>query len=394
MAVFAYRARDGAGRRVDGRIEGPSRGAVVGDLQARGLAPVSVREADSDSASQRMLPNRRLAAAYLQVSDLLGAGVPLLRGLRLLGRGRAHRRLAAAMERVADRVADGDRLADAMRQTGVFPEVHIAMIDAGERGGFLGDVLGELGAFLEHQSERRSKVVGNLIYPAILVLAGIGIVIAALVFFVPKFANFFEGVELPLATRILLAMSDGLILGWPYLLIVAALLVIAWYAARQRPEFEVATARIALRLPLYGGLVRSLAVSRFTRMLGTLLQNGIPMINAMKISRSTTGNPLLMNAVDRATEEVGAGATLAAPLNESGLFGEDVVEMIEVGEAANTLPAVLVGIARAEERRTDRILEMLLKLMEPILLLLLAGAVVFLFLALVVPMMQLSAGMS
>ena len=394
MAVFAYRARDGAGRRVDGRIEGPSRGAVVGDLQARGLAPVSVREADSDSASQRMLPNRRLAAAYLQVSDLLGAGVPLLRGLRLLGRGRAHRRLAAAMERVADRVADGDRLADAMRQTGVFPEVHIAMIDAGERGGFLGDVLGELGAFLEHQSERRSKVVGNLIYPAILVLAGIGIVIAALVFFVPKFANFFEGVELPLATRILLAMSDGLILGWPYLLIVAALLVIAWYAARQRPEFGVATARIALRLPLYGGLVRSLAVSRFTRMLGTLLQNGIPMINAMKISRSTTGNPLLMNAVDRATEEVGAGATLAAPLNESGLFGEDVVEMIEVGEAANTLPAVLVGIARAEERRTDRILEMLLKLMEPILLLLLAGAVVFLFLALVVPMMQLSAGMS
>ena len=114
----------------------------------------------------------------------------------------------------------------------------------------------------------------------------------------------------------------------------------------------------------------------------------------MKISRSTTGNPLLMKAVDRATEEVGAGATLAAPLNESGLFGEDIVEMIEVGEAANTLPTVLVGIARTEERRTDRILEMLLKLMEPILLLLLAGAVVFLFLALVVPMMQLSAGMS
>ena len=118
------------------------------------------------------------------------------------------------------------------------------------------------------------------------------------------------------------------------------------------------------------------------------------MINAMRISRSTTGNPLLMEAIDRATEEVGAGATLASPLDQSGLFGDDVVEMIEVGEAANTLPDVLVGIARTEERRTDRILETLLKLMEPTLLLLLAGAVVFLFLALVVPMMQLSAEIS
>ena len=163
---------------------------------------------------------------------------------------------------------------------------------------------------------------------------------------------------------------------------------------RGRPDVEMAVARISLRTPLFGDLVRSLAVARFARMLGTLLQNGIPMINAMKISRATTGNPLLTAAVDRATEEVGAGATLAGPLGESGLFGEDVIEMIQVGETANTLPDVLVGIAKTEERRTDRILETLLKLMEPALLLLLAGAVVFIFLALVVPMMQLSAEMS
>ena len=182
MAVFAYRAKDQTGRRIDGRIEGSSRGAVVSDLQARGLAPVSIREATSNPAGSRMLPNRRLAAAYVQMSDLLGAGVPLLRTLRLLGRGKSHARLAGAMERVADRVADGDRLAEAMRQVGGVPEVHIAMIDAGERGGFLGDVLGELGAFLEHQAERRSTVLGNLIYPAIPVLAGVGIVVAALAF--------------------------------------------------------------------------------------------------------------------------------------------------------------------------------------------------------------------
>lgn len=341
-----------------------------------------------------MLPARRLAAAYEQMSDLLGAGVPLLRTLQLLGRGRAHSGLSSAMTRVADRVADGDRLADAMRQTGGFPDVQLAMIEAGERGGFLGDVLGELGTFLEHQAERRATVVGNLIYPAILVVAGIGIVVAALVFFVPKFATFFEGAELPLATRILLTMSDVFLTGWPYLLAAAVAIALLWSLGRGRPDVEMAVARISLRTPLFGDLVRSLAVARFARMLGTLLQNGIPMINAMKISRATTGNPLLTAAVDRATEEVGAGATLAGPLGESGLFGEDVIEMIQVGETANTLPDVLVGIAKTEERRTDRILETLLKLMEPALLLLLAGAVVFIFLALVVPMMQLSAEMS
>ncbi|MEE2972651.1 MAG: type II secretion system F family protein, partial [Planctomycetota bacterium] len=377
------------GRRVDGRLEGPSRAAVVAELQGRGLAPVQVREAGSAARRPRRLPERRLSAAYLQLADLLRAGVPLLRGLRLLGRGRSDARIAAAMNLIAERVADGERLADAMREVGGFPRVHVAMVEAGERGGFLDDVLGELGVFLEHQAERRATVLGNLIYPTILLLVGLGIVVAALVFFVPRFEELFEGQELPFATRTLIGASGVAVHGWPYGLVLGIGLTGAWWFLRDRPDVRRRLAAGQLRLPIVGDLVRSLAVARFTRMLGTLLANGIPMLSAMRISRSAAGNPLLEDAIESATEAVGGGESLAAPLQASGLFGEDVIEMIMVGESANTLPLVLVGVARKAEKRTDHILGLLLKLMEPALLLLLAGAVVFIFLALVVPMMQL-----
>lgn len=361
----------------------------MAELQGRGLAPVQVKEAGAAVRRPRRLPERRLSAAYLQLADLLRAGVPLLRGLRLLGRGRSDVRIAAAMNAIAERVADGERFADAMREVGGFPRVHVAMVEAGERGGFLDDVLGELGVFLEHQSERRATVLGNLIYPTILLLVGLGIVVAALVFFVPRFEELFEGQELPLATRVLIGASDLAVHGWPYGLFLGVALAVLWWFVRDRPEVRRRVAAVQLRLPIAGDLVRSLAVARFTRMLGTLLANGIPMLSAMRISRSAAGNPLLEDAIESATEAVGGGESLATPLEDSGLFGEDVIEMIMVGESANTLPMVLVGVARTAEKRTDQILGLLLKLMEPALLLFLAGAVVFIFLALVVPMMQL-----
>lgn len=388
MAVFAYRARGADGRRVDGRLEGPSRAAVVGELQARGLAPVQVRETTA-ARTPRRLPVKRLAASYAQLADLLRAGVPLLRGLRLLGRGKADARVSAAMNAIAEQVAEGERLADAMRAVGGFPDVHVAMVQAGERGGFLDEVLAELGSFLEHQADRRATVLGNLIYPAMLLLVGLGIVVTALVYFVPKFEEVFEGMELPLATRLLMGLSTVATSGWPVLLLIVVGGVAAWWFLRQRPEVRRRFAAWQLRLPIAGDLIRSLAVARFTRMLGTLLSNGIPMLSAMRISRDAAGHPLLEDAIDAAADAVGGGESLSTPLAESGIFGEDVIEMISVGESANTLPTVLVGVARTAEKRTDRVLDTMLKLMEPGLLLALAGAVVFIFLALVVPMMEL-----
>lgn len=390
MPVFAYTARERNGARVHGRTESVSRNVVVAELHSKGLFPVEVREARAKSAGRGRIPMRRLAAAYEQFADLLQAGVPMLRALELLARSKSDPRLAAAMSLVQERVADGDRLADAMQANPqVFSSIHVAMVRAGEKGGFLEDVLAELGRFLSHQADRRSTVLGNLIYPAVLIVIGLGIVVAAMVFFVPKFSEYFEGMDLPLATKVLLGTSAMLTSWWPLLVVLVVAAIAGVHVLRQRPETQQLIVSWQLRLPIVGGLIRSLAIARFTRMLGTLLANGIPMLTAMQISRESAGNVRLEEAIAEATEAVGGGDSLAPPLASSGLFDEDIIEMISVGEAANNLPSVLLGIAGNAERRTDRILALLMRLMEPLLLLTLAAAVLFIFLALVVPMMQL-----
>ncbi|MFM7052212.1 MAG: type II secretion system F family protein, partial [Planctomycetota bacterium] len=215
--------------------------------------------------------------------------------------------------------------------------------------------------------------------------------VAALVFFVPKFEDFFAKMpELPLATTMLLAtsrvftahpvLSSGLVLGG----------VLALLACARSGRVRALAARRVLRLPFLGPLLASIAVARFARMLGTLLENGIPMLQALEIARSSAGNPVLADALARSAEAVRHGEPLSKPLEESGLFAEDVVEMIAVGESANNLPSVLVRLADTLEARIDRALSTLLRLMEPAMLLVIAAVVMFIFLALVVPMMQLS----
>jgi general secretion pathway protein F/type IV pilus assembly protein PilC len=391
VATFAYIARDSAGSRVSGTVTATTEQAALDQLQAKQLAPVRVQTVRERMRRRRRVRARHLATAYRQLADLLRAGVPLLRALRLLGKSRSNATLASVMRDIADQVADGERLADAMhKHADVFPPIQVAMVRAGERGAFLDQVLARLGSFLEHQADLRSKVIGNLIYPVLLLFIGATVVTVALVAFVPKFEIYFGRMDLPLPTRILLFVSKVLTSGWPILLAgLIACVAAAWWLLR-RPEVKRAVARWQLQVPKLGPLIRSLAVARFARILGTMLQNGIPMLSAMQISRNAAGHLLLAEAIDRAAEAVRAGEPLSKPLAESGLFGEDIVEMISVGESANNLPDVLLTIADTIEARIDRMLTLFLRLMEPLLLFLLAGVVAFIFIALVVPMMRMS----
>jgi general secretion pathway protein F len=395
VGTFAYIARQTDGQRVTGTLTGTSQQAVLSELQARQLAPLQVREVRERSIIGRKVSTRQLSGAYRQIADLLRAGVPLLRALRLLGRSKSTPRLAEVMQKVADDVADGSRLADAMSAHGdVFPEIQIAMIRAGERGGFLEQVLGRLGLLLERQAEMRGKIIGNLIYPCMLVTVGVGIIVFALVFFVPQFSTFYARIEVPLPTQILLAASDGLAKYWGWILVGLAAVVVSLFWLRTRPGMKRWVAATQLRIPKVGDLVRSMAVARFARLMGTLLENGIPLLSAMQISRDAVGHPILAEALDRASEAVRAGETLADPLAGSGLFAEDVIEMISVGESANNLPDVLLTIAETIEKRIDRNLAIVIRMMEPALLLMLAAMVLFIFIALVVPMLRMSSALS
>ncbi|MEM7227873.1 MAG: type II secretion system F family protein [Planctomycetota bacterium] len=389
--TFAYIARNQSGQQVTGRLAAPNEQGVLAELHARDLAPIQVTAVKESMQTARRLSTRRLATTYRQLADLLRAGVPLMRALRLLAKRRANPKLANIMRQVADAVADGATLADAMSTQGdVFPDMHVAMVRAGERGGFLDTVLGRMGEFLERQADIRSKVVGNLIYPFALLGVGATIIVGALYFFVPKFAAFYKSDELPLPTTILMAASDLVRERWWLLPVIAVVGFFAVQWARQQPAVRRWFAGMILKTPVLGSLIGGLAVSRLCRTLGTLLANGIPLLPALQVSRDAAGNVLLAEAIDHASESVRAGEPLATPLGSSGLLDDDVIEMIAVAESANNLQDVLVTIADTLDGRIERTLTVLIRLMEPALLLLLGGAVFFIFMALVIPMMQLS----
>ncbi len=389
MPTFEYSALDAAGARISGVLGGASEQAVLAELESRRLTPISVHKA-RERRARRVAP-RALAVSYTQLADLLNAGVPLLRALRLLGRGKSNARLAAVWAQVAEVVSEGGELAEAMGEhPRAFPSVHVAMVAAGERGGFLEQVLDRLGAFVTRQAELRMKVVGSLVYPAVLVTFGGAILIAIFGVFVPRFEPLFERLEsLPLMTEVVLGLAHA-VRSYGVLIAVGVVAAVfgVRYAARQ-PRVARRLAEWKLRLPVIGPLVRNMAAARFCRMLGTMEANGVPLIDAMKIAKSAAGDPLMEEAIDRATEAVRSGEQLAPPLGESGFFSEESVEMISVGEAAGQIDKVLLNVADTIERRIDHLLTIAVRLIEPLLLALIATTIAVVAASLIVPMLQL-----
>lgn len=396
MPSYQYTALNTSGHRLEGVLAAASEQAVLAELESRQLVPVEIEErAERTPLLSRRVSQRRLGECYQQLGDLLRAGVPLMRGLRLLAGRKSNPRLATMFKELADGVSEGEELAESMaKRPESFPKVHIAMVRAGEKGGFLDAVFTRLGQFVLGQADMRGKVIGNLAYPAVLVLVGVVILVIVFAKFVPKFRPMFEQIKgpLPWPTRFMFAMSDAVGKYGVVTLVVAVLAGVGVWHLLKRPGVRRRIAVMQTRAPIVGPLVRALAAARFCRMLGTMLGNGIPLLAAMQIARDAAGNVLMEEAIDRAAEAVRAGQPLAPPLGESGLFGDDVVEMIAVAESANNLDTVLVTIAETVETRVDRLLSVVIRLVEPLLLVLLAGAVVFVAMGLVLPMMELSGG--
>jgi general secretion pathway protein F/type IV pilus assembly protein PilC len=276
----------------------------------------------------------------------------------------------------------------------VFGELAVSMVRAGEEGGFLEDVLKRISAFTEHQEELKARVVGAMVYPMFLLAMGSAIVFAMLTFFVPKFTPIFERMSergsLPWATSALMNLSESL-KGYGLLFLVVVFgggYLIGRYIQTEegRMRFD------ALRLKAFGvgPIVRSLAIARFCRILGTLLKNGVPILQSLRIAKDATGNKVLSLAIGNAAENVSSGKALAEPLRGSGQFPEEVVEMIAVGEEANNLEQVLIDIADNMERHTNRRLEMFVRLLEPILLLVMAAIILFVVAGLMLPILQSS----
>lgn len=397
MATFTYKAKTTGGQTVTGVLTAESQQAAFRALDERALFPIQVNEGGKAAriaftGRRKKLRLRVLSAFYSQLSDLLRAGVPVLRAIDVLARQQSNPLLAEILKEIHNDVSGGDTLANAMaKHSNAFNDLTIAMVRAGEQGGFLEDVLARVSIFTERQDELRNKLLGSMIYPCILLGAGGAVVTFLMGFVVPKIRMFLDRVpNKPTLTIMLFALSDFIRASWPWLLggsVVAVLLLVPLIRSEQG---QVALDRLKLRAPVLGRIVTMVAICRFCRILGTMLHNGVPILQALKISKDSAGNRILAEQIDKAAENVQKGETLAAPLSHSGLFPADIVDMIAVAEESNNLETVLVQIADSNEARTGRQIDLGVRLLEPIMLLVMASFVLVIAIALLVPILRMS----
>lgn len=396
MATFTYKAKTSGGQTITGVLTAESQQAALRTLDEKALFPISVTE--GGQAAKTVLPGRKrklklrvLTPFYSQLADLLRAGVPVLRSLDVLGRQSTNPLLAEILKEVHSDVSSGETLADAMaKHPNAFNELSIAMVRAGEAGGFLEDVLARIAVFTEKQDELKNKLIGSMIYPCILLMVAVTVVIFLMAFVVPKIRGLLDRAEKPFLTIALFGLSDFMVSYGLYLfgaIVVGVMLVIPLLKSERGQEV---LDHLKLKTPVLGPIIRMVAVCRFCRILGTMLHNGVPILTALKISRDSAGNRLLAEQIDSAAENVQKGETLAMPLSRGSLFPADIVDMIAVAEESNNLEGVLVQIADSNEARTARQIDLGVRLLEPVMLLFMAIFVVVIAIALLVPILRMS----
>lgn len=397
MPDFAYTALAKTGAKMTGMLTANSDREAAQILDGRGLFPVQIKVTAASAGKggfRKGVSSRVLANFYAQLADLLHSGVPLLRSLELLEKQASQPRLAAVLREVRMKVADGTGLAQAMAaHPRVFGELAVSMVRAGQEGGFLEDVLKRTATFVEHQEDLKGRVVGALAYPVFLGIAGFIVLNVLVIFFVPQFEGVFNKMkatgDLPAITIGLLAVSRFM-QSWMGALTALTLVgglvgLFRW----SRGSGRAITDRFKVKAPVLGPLTLALSLSRFTRILGTLLQNGIPILRSLQIAKDATGNLVLAKAIQKSAEHITAGQKLAEPLRACGFFPPDVVEMIAIGEESNNLEKVLLNISEALEKRTARQLELSVKLLEPVMLLVMAAVVLLVVAALLMPIMNM-----
>ncbi len=398
MPRFQYIAVDEAGRETTGTLVAESRSAALDQVQDRSLHPVSVEEAEPASGgvlSGRLgrIPRSSVDAFTRELANLLDAGVPLNRALSLLAGEAGWPAARRCWEQIRQDVVGGMSLADAMaRWPRVFPPVYIAMVRAGETGGFLEKVLDQIADFRQRERDLKGRVTAALVYPAVLACLAVAVVAFLLTYFIPRFAAVFAefGGRLPGLTRAIVSTSDFFVSHGPMLLLVVGVGVLLAHRFFRGEAGRRLVERVTLGLPAVGRVVARFALVRFCRMLGTLLQAGVPLITALGAAREAIGNQTLSDAVTGAVDQVQRGAPLARSLQQCPqLFPPSVVEMVSVGEETGRLDRELVRLAERFEAELDRRLRMLVSLAEPALLFVMAALIGTVVIGMLLPVFTL-----
>jgi len=404
MPIFEYSGFDAAGKKVSGTQEGSGQRAVLAALRQQGIFPTEVhvegekkkRLWQKQFQLRRSLPVEEMAIATRQLATLIGAGLSLDEALATVAAQQEKPQLASALNRARDQVIQGESLHQALAmQEHLFPPIFINMVQVGENSGTLDQVLERLADFLEEQARLRGKITAALAYPVLMALVGCGVLFFLVSYVLPKVTRMLTDLDqvLPLATRMLIGVSSLLqSYGWLVLLLLfgTALLVRRW---ARSPRGGLTVDRLALRAPLFGHLNLLVATARFSRTLATLLQSGVPLLRALDIASNLLSNRVLRQAVTTATSQVREGEGLAVPLRRQKVFPSMLVQMIAVGERSGEMEQMLFRVADTYEHQVDLAIGRLLSLLEPVMILLMGGAVGFIVLAILLPIFQASQGL-
>lgn len=402
MAAYFFRAASLEGDITEGIVDGSNRESVVELIQSQGRIPIRVelktetpekKLSKSSNSFFRRRKKDQILTFTRELSTLLKAGLSLDKSLSLLIEVNSADPYSQVLANLQDKIKSGATFADALEsEGGEFPSIYVSLVRAGELGGALETVLERLADHLERSSELRESLKSAMIYPMILVVVAISSIILLLTYVIPQFKELFEGMgsSLPMSTAIVLQAGDFVKhQGWIVLLVIFLVVMLIRYQLRT-PEGKLRWHRRVLSMPLLGGLVTRMEVAVFSRTLGTLLQNGIPMIKAISIVRETVQNRVITKSMDEVIKGLKEGGNLSSPLAESGYFPDFAVQMIRVGEESGEMEQMLLHVADIYDKEVNRELKRTLSLLEPILILVLGVIIAGVIMSILVAIMGIN----
>ena len=423
MPKFSYVALDARGQESVGVVEASNSNDAVGQLRQAGYFPTSVHEEGKEPAAgkakkggtvakaaaktpavasnkaAKAVANKKVKPKILmiftrQLATLIDAGLPLLRGLVVLEKQERDPVLKATIAKLSDAVQGGSTFSEGLAQhPKIFNKLYINMVKAGEVGGVLELVLIRLAEFQEKAQKVKNKVVAAMFYPVIVLLIAVVIMIFLLAFIVPKFETIFHdmlnGKPLPALTEFVISCSRMVQHNWYYLLGGTAVLVVLYKTISSTPGGQIFIDRVLLKMPLLGDLTRKSSISRFSRTLGTLVTSGVPILQALNITRETAGNHVVGEAIGKVHDSVKEGESIVQPLEASGIFPPMVISMIDVGEETGQLPEMLLKVAEVYDDEVDNAVAGLTSLLEPIMIVFLAVVVGTIVIALFLPLITI-----
>jgi type IV pilus assembly protein PilC len=397
--TFDYSVRDRAGKLITGSLDAESPAIVARKLAAMGYAPISISKANSGMKRELTIPGfggrvklKDLAVFSRQFATMIDSGLSLLRALSILCEQTENKVLANALTEVRTDVESGNALSSSLaKHPRIFPPLMINMTKAGEVGGFLDQTMLQIAANYEAEVRLRGKVKSAMTYPVVVFVMAILMCTGMLIFIVPVFAGMFKtlGGELPTPTKILVALSGIVKVAAPLGIVGVIVLFVTWPKIKNNPRLRDVLDPLKLKLPVFGKLIQKIALSRFSRNLGTMMRSGVPILQSLDIVADTTGNVVLARAVRDVEQSVRTGESLTSPLADHKVFPPMVVQMMAVGESTGALDSMLMKLSEFYDQEVEATTEALTALIEPLMIAVLGGLVGSMIIALYMPIFKI-----